>query len=529
MHRERSRSFSFRSEASRSVWSSSSLRSTTQRAFDRRDFIRLGSLSACGLALGCSGGFGLADWLKLQRLQAAQRTGVTTLASNGGRPPAKSCILIWLDGGPSHLETFDPKPDAPREVRGPLGAISTSIPGIRLGECLPKTAEVMDQVALIRSVTSPLGEHQFGTHYMMTGYQPTPVLDYPAFGAVVSHAQTAPSVLPKNIAVPQFQVGGAGMTGGGFLPPHHQPFSVGGDPAKTDFQVSDLDFYPGLGKERVDRRMAFVQSLNQMRDIRLQEQGLAGQVLLDHASRGDQRHSSQLADRLKTSRTTSHPGGSMDGAQNPVIDPDLRKAYDLMTSRDAKAAFEIQRESDAVRQAYGPKTVGQCCLLARRLVERGVPFVTVNHKGWDTHNQLVTRLKDGFAGARTPVGLIPSLDQALGALIVDLGQRGMLDETLVVVMGEFGRTPKLNTAGGRDHWPRVFSVLMAGGGIQGGQVVGSSDPIGESPADRPVTPSDLAATIYSRLGIDPSTEIHTPDGRPVRLTPDGAEVISELI
>ena len=195
----------------------------------------------------------------------------------------------------------------------------------------------------------------------------------------------------------------------------------------------------------------------------------------------------------------------------------------------SQAAFEIQRESDAVRQAYGPKTVGQCCLLARRLVERGVPFVTVNHKGWDTHNQLVTRLKDGFAGARTPVGLIPSLDQALNALIVDLGQRGMLDETLVVVMGEFGRTPKLNTAGGRDHWPRVFSVLMAGGGIQGGQVVGSSDPIGESPADRPVTPSDLAATIYSRLGIDPSTEIHTPDGRPVRLTPDGAEVISELI
>ncbi|MCH1495251.1 MAG: DUF1501 domain-containing protein, partial [Rubripirellula sp.] len=491
------------------------------------------------LALGCSGGFGLADWLKLQRLQAAQQTGVTTLMSNGGRPSAKSCILIWLDGGPSHLETFDPKPEAPREVRGPLGAISTTVPGVRLGECLPKTAQVMDQVALIRSVTSPLGEHQFGTHYMMTGYQPTPVLDYPAFGAVVSHTQTAPSVLPKNIAVPQFQVGGAGMTGGGFLPLHHQPFSVGADPAKPDFQVSDLDFYPGLGRERVDRRMAFVQSMNRMRDIRLQGQGLQGQglqgqglhgqVLQDHASRGDKRHASQLADPLKTPRATSHLGDSVDGSQNPGIDPDLRKAYDLMTSRDAQAAFEIQRESDAVRQAYGHKTVGQCCLLARRLVERGVPFVTVNHKGWDTHNQLVTRLKDGFAGARTPVGLIPSLDQALNALIVDLGQRGMLDETLVVVMGEFGRTPKLNTAGGRDHWPRVFSVLMAGGGTQGGQVVGSSDPIGESPADRPVTPSDLAATIYSRLGIDPSTEIHTPDGRPVRLTPDGAEVISELI
>jgi uncharacterized protein (DUF1501 family) len=155
--------------------------------------------------------------------------------------------------------------------------------------------------------------------------------------------------------------------------------------------------------------------------------------------------------------------------------------------------------------------------------------VTVNHKGWDTHNQLVNRLKDGFAGATTPVGLVPSLDQAMGALIADLGQRGMLDDTLIVVMGEFGRTPKLNVSGGRDHWPRVFSVLMAGGGIVGGQVVGRSDAVGESPADRPITPSDLAATIYSRMGIDPATELQTPDGRPVRLTPEGSAIISELV
>ena len=528
MNQDTSRSFVASRDAKLCVLPRSAFHSTRSRAFDRRDFIRLGSLSAGGLALGVSGGFGLADWLKLQRLQAAQPSPFTNSGTDGddhgGGSPAKSCILIWLDGGPSHLETFDPKPEAPQEVRGPLGTIATSVPGIRLGECLPKTAEVMDQVALIRSVTSPLGAHQFGTHYMMTGYQPTPVLEYPAFGAVVSHARTTPSILPKNIAVPQFQVGGAGMTGGGFLPPHHQPFSVGGDPSRQDFEVSDLDFYPGVGRERVDRRMAFVESLNQMRDLRLQNQRFQ-----EKEFQNPLQDPGNAVGQLNALGTPSEPFQSSGGSEKAGIDPDLRKAYELMTSRAAQEAFEVQQESDAVRQAYGSKTVGQCCLLARRLVERGVPFVTVNHKGWDTHNQLVTRLKDGFAGAKTPVGLIPSLDQALNALLVDLGQRGMLDETLVVVMGEFGRTPKLNTAGGRDHWPRVFSVLMAGGGIRGGQVVGSSDAIGESPADRPVTPSDLAATIYSRLGLDPSTEIHTPDGRPVRLTPDGSEVISELI
>ena len=432
----------------------------------RRDLLRVGGLTALGLGVG--------DFFRLQQLQASTTTR-----------KAKACILIWLDGGPSHLETFDPKPDAPVEVRGPLNTIGTKIPGVRFGECLPQTAAMADQIAVIRSMTSPLGEHNFGTHYLMTGYKPTPVLDYPTYGAVTAHLREQEGVLPPNIAVPNFRAGGANMTGSGFLPVPTRPFAVGGDPARADFKVRDLDFYKGLDLDRLGRRRDFVRALDRFSD--------------------------------EAART---PGAT---------DPDLERAWQLVASSKAKEAFDLSAESKQVRQRYGTRTIGQSCLLARRLVERGVPFVTVTNRGWDTHDNLHTRLKDGYTGARVPVGLIPSLDLAFSGLIADLSERGMLDETLIVVMGEFGRTPKLNTRGGRDHWPRVFSVAMAGGGVRGGQVVGSSDAVGESPHDRPVTPSDLAATIYSLLGIDPKLELHTPDGRPVRVTPHEAEVISELV
>jgi uncharacterized protein (DUF1501 family) len=204
-------------------------------------------------------------------------------------------------------------------------------------------------------------------------------------------------------------------------------------------------------------------------------------------------------------------------------DPEFEQAYRLVTSPEAKRAFDLSAEKPEVRGHYGPRTIGQSCLLARRLVERGVPFVTVNNVGWDTHAQLYTRLKEGYTGAKVPVGLVPSLDTALAALVGDLHQRGLLDETLVCVMGEFGRTPKLNTSGGRDHWPRVFSVLLAGGGIRGGQVIGSSDAMGENPKDDVVTPADLAATVYTLLGVDPAHELRTSDGRPVRVS-DGAVI-----
>ena len=212
---------------------------------------------------------------------------------------------------------------------------------------------------------------------------------------------------------------------------------------------------------------------------------------------------------------------AIDDKANSPADPQFEQAYRLVTSRDAKQAFDLSAEPAKLRARYGPRTIGQSCLLARRLVERGVPFVTVNNIGWDTHDNLYTRLKEGYTGAKDPVGLIPSLDLALAALLEDLVERGLFDETLIIVMGEFGRTPKLNTAGGRDHWPRVFSVLLAGGGVPGGQIIGASDATGESPAKRPATPADLAATIYTLFGIDPRAKLQTSDGRPVEINRDG--------
>jgi hypothetical protein len=426
----------------------------------RRDALRVGGLTALGLTLP-----------DLCRLRAS-----------GASPPprAKSCILLWLDGGPSHLETFDLKPDAPSEVRGPFRPTDTNVPGVRVCELMANTARVMDKVAVVRSVTSPLGEHGLANHYLMTGYKPSPVLDYPSYGAVLSHTRGGSPTLPAYVAVPDAKA----TAGAGFLGAAHRPFAVGSDPARPDFRVRDLDFYPGVTTERVERRREFVTQLD-----RFQQEA---------------------------------------EAEPPTADPGFEQAYRLVTSPEAKRAFDLSRESTATRARYGPRTFGQSCLLARRLVERGVGFVTVNFPGWDTHANLVVQLKEGYAGAREGVGLIPTFDRGFAALVNDLADRGLLDETLVVAMGEFGRTPKLNTQGGRDHWPRVFSVALAGGGVKGGQVVGASDRVGESPSDRPVTPADLARTIYTLLGIDPDRELQTADGRPVQIN-QGGQVVRELL
>ena len=407
------------------------------------------------------------------------------------RAPAKNCVVIWLDGGPSHLETLDPKPDAPGEVRGPLDSIATSLPGVTLTECLPQTAQRMDQVAVIRSMTSPLGEHNFGTHYLLSGYRPTPVLEYPAFSSAAAALTSEEATLPSHIAVPDYRVGGSKFSGNGFLPRRVAPFSIGSDPAKREFSVRDLS--ATLPVDRLSRRRAFVKQLE------------------------------QFTRRLEA--TTSGAAATT----SPIDDPVLEQAWRLITSSEARQAFELDDEADSARNRYGRRTIGQSCLLARRLIERGVRFVTVNHRGWDTHQDLTTRLKDGFAGAKTPVGLLPALDQGFTALIDDLSDRGLLDETLIVVMGEFGRTPKLNARAGRDHWPRVFSVALAGGGIRGGQVIGASDATGESPADRPITPSDLTRTIYTLLGVDPDHLLQTADGRPIRMATEDSRVVSELI
>ncbi len=425
----------------------------------RRDVLRVGCLTALGLTAG--------TWSRL-RAEETHRNG------------AKSCILIWLDGGPSHLETFDPKPEAPAEVRGPFGSIETTVPGVRISEVMPELAKRLDRMAVIRSVTSPLGEHNLGSQYLLTGYQPTPALEYPGFGSVVARIRGDSGVLPPYVAVPD----ASAAAGAGYLPAECGPFVVGGDPAKPDFRVRDLNHYPGLDGLRMERRRAYLKALDRF------SQSVESEVGLD--------------------------------------DPEFEQAYRLTTSPQAKAAFDLTAEADKLRNRYGRRTLGQSLLLARRLVERGVPFVTVTDRGWDTHQDLVTRLRDGYTGAKVGVGLIPTLDQSLAALLDDLSERGLLSETLVVVMGEFGRTPKLNTAGGRDHWPRAFSVALAGGGVRGGQVIGASDSTGEGPADRPVTPADLASTIYTLLGIDPAFTLRTADGRPVRVN-QGGKPISEIL
>ena len=437
----------------------------------RRDVIRVGGLSALGIGLG--------SFVHIQRSAAGSEASLPK--------KAKSCIVIWLDGGPSHLESFDPKPDAPEEVRGPLGTIATNLTGIRIGECLEKTATMLDKIAIIRSMTSPLGEHNFGTHYLMTGYKPTPALVYPTYGATLAHIRSQVGVLPPNIAIPNFKssTGNQNSHGNGYLPIATAPFSVGGNPDRSDFKVRDLDFYQGLDIERLDRRRQIVNAFDEF-------------------------------SRAKDASATAS-------------DPNLERAYNLIASNKAKSAFNLSEEPDDVRARYGKgggNGIGQSCLLARRLVERGVPFVSVNSSGWDSHVDIL-KLKERYPNDRN--AHLPSLDRAFTALIEDLSDRGMLDETLVVVMGEFGRTPKINTRGGRDHWPNVFSVALAGGGIRGGQVIGSSDALGEYPKDQPTTPSDLAATIYTLLGIDPAHELHTGDGRPVRVSPDGSKVIRDLI
>jgi hypothetical protein len=456
----------------------------------RRDLFRIGGLTALGLTL--------ADWFRLR-----------ALAAPAAQAKARSCILIWLDGGPSHLETFDLKPEAPQEVRGPFSPIATRVPGIDLCEFMPRTAQAMDKIAVIRSVTSPLGEHNFGAHYLLTGYKPTPVLQYPSFGAVVAHVRNSNSeirnskqiqsmkfqisnsgadpqgagspanelALPPYIAVPDYNA----QAGQGYLPASCRPFAVGGDPAKPDFQVRDLSLYPEVTPQRLARRRDFLAAF----------------------------------DRFHRDVESAAPA-----------DPQFEQAYRLIASPETKAAFDLAREPAEVRARYGPRTIGQSCLLARRLVEAGVPFVTVTDLGWDTHDRLYNRLKEGYTGGT--VGKIPSLDQAYAALLEDLAERGLLDETLVLLMGEFGRTPKLNAAGGRDHWPRAFSVALAGGGVRGGRAIGQSDSRGESPAERPVTPSDLARSVYTLLGIDPDQEFVTADGRPVRVN-QGGQMIGELV
>jgi hypothetical protein len=420
----------------------------------RRDFLHLGALAPLGLSL--------AGALRLQA-QSAPNTA-----------RAQACILIWLDGGPSHLDTFDLKPDAPSEVRSPFKDIATSIPGLRICEHLPRTAPLMRHIALIRSVTHELGNHDTGTRFLLTGHRPTPALEYPSLGSIVARLRTSDSPMPPYIAIPNDAVGGdSNAARSGYLPGAYSAFSIGKDPSK----VQDLHPPPGITFERHEHRRLM------------------------------------LAKMDKFSREVE------EGPATRNRDAFYEQAYRLIGSAEAKNAFALGQEPAAVRERYGSSRIGSGCLLARRLVEAGSRFVTVVDSGWDTHQQIARELPDSrFPGS----GKLPSLDRAYSALIDDLRQRGLLDSTLVVLMGEFGRTPKLNALGGRDHWPRAGFACLAGGGVQGGRVIGATNPFGEYPVDRPVTPPDLAFTLLQLLGIDPSRELTTPDGRPMKLLSEGS-------
>lgn len=340
----------------------------------RRDVVRVGCLTALGVSLR--------NIIAPSTLSAA-----TPLA-----PRAKACILLWLDGGPSHLEMWDLKPDAPAEVRGPFAPIATRVPGLSLSELLPATAQLAHHLAVVRSLTSPLGEHGLANQYLLTGYKPSPALSYPSYGAVVAHQTNGRGALPPYVVVPEARFAGAG-----FLGARCEPFATGGDPARRDFRVADLDFYPEVDERRLTRRQEFLREL----------------------------------DAAQAERE----------GRSPPAEPAYDRAFRLATSPVAKQAFDLSGEPEATRQRYGSRMFGQSCLLARRLVERGVPFVTVNQSGWDTHDGLVLRLKLGYAGAQIGVGLGPTFDQGFAALLADLSDRGLLDSTLVVAMGEFGRTP----------------------------------------------------------------------------------------
>lgn len=440
--------------------------------WNRREVLRAGVLSAWGLTL--------TDFLRARTSSrgsalAADGSARRPAAAKSKSAKANAAILIWLDGGPSHLDTLDLKPDAPREVRGPFQPIATEVGGIDICEYLPATARVMRHVALLRSMTSNLGEHNLGSQYLLTGYRPSAVLQYPSYGSVLAHLANEERELPPYVAIPE----ASSHAAQGFLDARAAPFHVGGDPARPDFKVRDLEAFPGLTPERLARRREFSQALAELeRDV--------------------------------------------ESSRQPPIDEEFAQAYRLLTSARARQAFDLSQEPQELRARYGDRTVGQSCLLARRLVEAGVPFVTVTDSGWDTHDQLFNRLKEGFTGGT--VGKIPALDLAYAALLADLEDRGLLETTLVILMGEFGRTPKLNVAGGRDHWPRVFSVALAGGGILGAQVIGQSDSRGESPSENPIRPEDLACTIYTLLGISPDRELTTPEGRPVRVNSGGSPI-----
>jgi hypothetical protein len=380
-----------------------------------------------------------------------------------------------MQGGPSHLDTLDPKPDAPVEIRGEFGTIPTATPGVRIVEHFPLLAKEADKLSLIRGHDPKNGSHGTADHLMMSGHKFSPALPFPCFGSVVSKERgyeqgMFPFVqLGRNIDR-RFN-GGIG----GFLGDQFNPFEVGDDPSQANFRVRDLSLASNTDSARLARR-----------------QGMLAAV--EHYQRS----------------VDAQASGSVQAR-----DAFYEKAFSLITSPVAKRAFELAQEPDRLRDDYGRNSFGQSCLLARRLLEAGVHFVTVTDGGWDTHQNNFKSLKDR---------LLPRIDQGYAALLKDLSARGMLENTLVVWMGDFGRTPKVNSSAGRDHWATASVVTMGGGGAKMGEIVGRTNALAEFVVDTPVAPQDIAATIYHCLGVPLDTWYRAQDGRPIQLIPEGKPI-----
>ncbi|REK09841.1 MAG: DUF1501 domain-containing protein [Planctomycetota bacterium] len=439
-------------------------------AFSRRTLLRAGGLGFLGL--------------NLAKLLEAEALADANPAPSAGLPSQiKSCIVLFYYGGPSHHDTWDMKLDAPAEVRGEFKPIATSVPGIPVCEHLSRCSKVMHHLAVVRSMHHTMRNHNSAAVEALCGRTPLkgdlellandPTSDFPCFGSALSYLKGPTPEVPAHVALPHVMYNIVKLPGqtAGFLGPQYEPFQVESDPNAPNFRVSEIELPAGITLSELESRQALLARIN-------------AQMPSDDAL----------------------PQGTMNAY--------YERAFNLLRSKKVRRAFDINQEHEQTRERYGRNTHGQAALLARRLVESGVRFVGVHdrvHNGannWDTHDNNFGRLKDD---------LLPPCDMAFSALVEDLHQRGLLDSTLVIMLGEFGRTPKINGAGGRDHWPDCYSVVMAGGGVRGGMVYGASDKLGAYPDRDAVTPGDLAATIFWRFGLDPSIELHDLTGRPFSL------------
>lgn len=412
------------------------------------------------------GGLTLADLLRLQA-----RADLKTYAAIKAK--ADSVIHIFLPGGIAHQETFDPKPFAPVEYRGDMGSVATKIEGERFSETLPQTAQVADKLTVIRSMTHGEAAHERGTHNMFTGYRPSPALVYPSIGSVISHEYGPKNNLPPYVCVPTLPNVYAGT---GYLSSSFSPFCLGSDPAAAGFRVQDLNLPGGVNDARFASRRNVLDAVNAYF------------------------HKKEKSDNIA------------------AMDTFYQGAYSLISSPKAREAFNIAAEPAKVRDEYGRNPAGQRFLMARRLVAAGVRMVTVQYGSWDYHTQIVSGMKSQM----------PAFDQGFAALIRDLDRSGLLERTIVMVSSEFGRTPKINKDAGRDHWPKVFSVVVAGGGFKKGLIHGSSNATATEPENSPIGPEDLATTVYNQMGIVADKELMAPGNRPIEIVKDG-KVVKELL